>query len=74
MEIEIQYQYKSGEEKLEVTEREGVYSVTRHIYSPRYNRWISFETLPKLQTKKEIILYLLEKDPHLDLENFIKLN
>ena len=68
--VEIEYNYRNGKDKLSITYENGWYSICRYIFAPKSNRWIFWETF-SLKTKTAIFLYVLDKDPNVDLDSFI---
>ena len=70
--IQIEYQYRGGKERLEVTPDNDWYSVVRSIYAPRTGKWLKWETF-SVKTKTGLFLYILNKDPDANLDSFIDL-
>lgn len=68
--VEIEYNYRNGKDKLSITYENGWYSIRHYIYAPKCDRWIFWETF-SLKTKTAIFLYVLDKDPNVDLDSFI---
>ncbi len=68
--VEIEYNYRNGKDKLSITYENGWYSIRHYIYAPKSDRWIFWETF-SLKTKTAIFLYVLDKDPNVDLDSFI---
>ena len=50
--------------------KHGWYSIRRYLFAPRTNRWVFWESF-SIKTKTGIFLYILDKDPNVDLDSFI---
>ena len=68
--VEIEYNYRNGKDKLSITYENGWYSIRRYLFAPRTNRWVFWESF-SIKTKTGIFLYILDKDPNVDLDQFI---
>ena len=53
--VEIEYNYRNGKDKLSITYENG---------------WVFWESF-SIKTKTGIFLYILDKDPNVDLDSFI---
>lgn len=69
---QIEYQYRGSKERLDVTPEQDWYSVVRFIYSPRKGDWLKWETF-SVKTKTGLFLYVLNKDPDINLDHLINL-
>ena len=70
--IQIEYQYRGGKERLDVTTEHDWYSVVRYLYAPRTSKWVKWETF-SVKTKTGLFLYVLNKDPDVNLDSLINL-
>lgn len=73
----IEYNYRNGRDRLKIPPIENsFYMCEREIFCPRStksDKWRYFEQL-KFKTKTQIVQYILEKDPYINLDSLITFN
>lgn len=70
--IEIEYEYRGGKEKLIIVDLDLTYHIDRLIRSGKSGKWIYWQSF-FTSTKTDILKYIIDKDPSINLDVFINL-